>query len=127
MGEILNYSCTNCSKIKGKVFYGSGRPWSLPPFLKELDSSRPDDYRLFGCEACGIVFDENINQKKILCPQCKKETPELILYPDENDDIEDSELETEEKFEAKYEEITEAKCPNCKVGNLKIRWDGLWD
>ena len=104
MGYIYQYSCSNCEKIGGSVYYGIGMMY---PETNE-------DFRLFGCFDCGEVFGININKKFNRCPKCKKKSKELEFF------------ETDE-WGFNEDEIKEVKCPNCMEGNIQLHNVGMWD
>lgn len=105
MGGILKYKCTGCKKVKGEVQYGSGA------FTKS-------EFKIFGCQHCGIIFALDITEESLICPKCKNDAEEIIIYKEI--EIEDGEVD---------EEIVKTIiCPNCKEGNIIIEDTGtIWD
>ena len=104
MGHIYHYSCSNCDKIDGSVFYGIGMMFPITN----------TDTRLFGCDDCGEVFSRNINLKFNRCPKCRKKPKELEFF--ETDEIGITSPKN-----------TKISCPNCKVGEIKLEGAGCWD
>ena len=105
MGYIYNYTCSNCNKIKGQVYYGVGM--SYPQTI--------EDIRLFGCDQCGKVFSGNINDILIQCPKCKNVASELEFF------------ETDAFDWILGERLEDPLCPNCKEGTISLEEVGLWD
>ena len=104
MGMIYEFSCNNCSEIRGTTYYGVGM----------MFPETNEDFRLFNCYDCGEVFERNINKKFNRCPKCKKKPMELIF-------LEKDEYGYNEKIKS------DLNCPNCNKGNLIIENVGCWD
>lgn len=104
MGYILRYTCSNCKRIDGLIYYGVG--------MRSLE--RNEDYRLFGCNYCGDVFSRNINKNFNRCPNCKRKAKELVFF------------NTIEHF---FDDIPlkRVQCPNCANGNIQLHNLGMWD
>jgi DNA-directed RNA polymerase subunit RPC12/RpoP len=115
MGTIVKYHCSNCSKIKGEAFLGFGMSFPTNHTVN----------RLYGCDACGKVFEGGEQFPPSLavltgeelanpCPKCGKESYAL-------------EREEDEPTGAGEQEQTGPKCPNCKTGTILFEDIGCWD
>lgn len=106
MGDIYQYYCSNCKKIKGRVFYGVGMSYPTTNM----------NTRLFGCDQCGKVFSGNINDFIIHCPKCKNVAYKLEFFEETVDGW------------GQGERIEDpVKCPKCKTGTIQLEMVGHWD